>query len=191
MEVSRVSELLTESSQGDPDSTAALVELLYSELMSQARRLICPEGGAVDTASLVNDAYLRLVDQRITSWEDKAHFLGIAARTLRRVLVDRLRATGRRQRLVGRLVPGGEAMIPDRRGERELDTVDVLDLDAALRELGELDSHSEILAELQLFGGLSGREISRVLGKGHSKVAEDLKFASSWLGDRLGGGAES
>ena len=133
-------------------------------------------GHTLEASGLVNEAFLRLIDSRV-DWQDRAHFLAIAARTMRRVLVDHAKSRGRHKR--------GGAQIQVTLNEEsiamEAASDSLLDLEDALVRLAKRDERKAEIAQLCLFGGLSREEIAQVLSISASSVARELRFAKAWL----------
>jgi len=174
-----VTQLLVAWSNGDSAARDALMPLVHEELRRLAHRYMRRERGnhTLQTSALVNEAYLRLIDQKDVHWQNRAHFFGIAARIMRRILVDYARKRGFAKR-GGDLQPVAldEAMIvsPERAAE-------VVALDDALNRLGELDQRKSQIIELRFFGGLSIDETAEVLGVSSGTVMRDWTFAKAWL----------
>lgn len=174
-----VTQLLVAWSNGDSSARDALMPLVHDELRRLAHRYMGRERGnhTLQTSALVNEAYLRLIDQKDVHWQNRAHFFGIAARIMRRILVDYARKRGFAKR-GGNLqpVPLDEAMIvsPERAAE-------VVALDDALNNLAELDQRKSQIIELRFFGGLSIEETAEVLGVSAGTVMRDWTFAKAWL----------
>jgi len=174
-----VTQLLVAWSNGDSAARDALMPLVHEELRRLAHRYMRRERGnhTLQTSALVNEAYLRLIDQKDVHWQNRAHFFGIAARIMRRILVDYARKRGFAKR-GGDLQPVAldEAMIvsPERAAE-------VVALDDALNCLAELDQRKSQIIELRFFGGLSIDETAEVLGVSSGTVMRDWTFAKAWL----------
>lgn len=174
-----VTQLLVAWSNGDSAARDALMPLVHEELRRLAHRYMLRERGnhTLQTSALVNEAYLRLIDQKDVHWQNRAHFFGIAARIMRRILVDYARKRGFAKR-GGDLQPVAldEAMIvsPERAAE-------VVALDDALNCLAELDQRKSQIIELRFFGGLSIDETAEVLGVSSGTVMRDWTFAKAWL----------
>lgn len=183
-----LTELLQAWRAGDASSGDRLIEALYRELRLIASRQVRGEraGSTLQTTALVNEAYLRLIDQRRTDWVDRRHFLAIAATTMRRVLVDRARARGTLKRGGAEIIvalSGLEDLVPDPAAE-------ILDIDRALSRLATLHPRPARVVELRFFGGLEEREIAAVIGIAERTVRRDWSFAAAWLARELGGGEE-
>jgi RNA polymerase sigma factor (TIGR02999 family) len=159
------------------------VTLLYDELRALAARRLGPEGRGqtLQPTALVHEAYARLVDSGAT-FNDRAHFFALAARTMRSVLIDHVRAKGTAKRggdqvhvtLTGNLAAADPA------------TLDLLALDEALHALAGLDERRAKAVELRFFAGLTNAEVGVVLGISEATVERDLKLARAWLAARLG-----
>ena len=174
-----VTELLRAWSDGDDAALEQLVPFVETELRRLARGYMGRErrGHTLQATALVNEAFLRLTDARQVRWQDRAHFLGICARLMRRILVDHARRRGYRKR-------GGEAQrvtlhedlvaIPDA-------AFDVIALDRALDALAQVDPRKSRMVELRFFGGLSVEETAKVLDVSPDTVKRDWRLAKLWL----------
>jgi RNA polymerase sigma-70 factor (ECF subfamily) len=163
---------------GDPQALEALVPIVYKELREIARRQLRRErpGHTLQSAALVHEAYMRLLDQRPFDTENRSHFLAVASRLMRQILVDHARSHGAAKRGADRRVDLDTSMIlPQVRG------TDVIALDDALRDLSNLDEQQGRVVELRFFGGLSTEEIAEVLGVSPSTVKRDWNVAKAWL----------
>jgi RNA polymerase sigma-70 factor, ECF subfamily len=181
-----VTRLLLDLSNGRREATDQLLPLVYAELRELAARLLRHERAdhTLQPTALVHEAYLRLVDQRVGTWENRAHFLGIAAQAMRRILVDHARrrsATKRR---------GARVTLDDAVAPSTGPSVDLLEIDAALSRLAELDPRQAQVVELRFFGGLSVEETAAVLGVGSATVKRDWTVARAWLHRELSGSRE-
>lgn len=158
------------------------VPVLYDELRALAGKLLSDRGAAVtlQPTSLVHEAYLRLVGQRRMDWQDRLHFFVIAARVMRRVLVDHCRARVTQKRggalLAVELV---EAAVP---APRE---VDVLTVDRLLTSLAEFDPQQERIVELRFFAGLTVEETAEALGISKATVKRDWAMAKAWMAQQM------
>ncbi len=174
-----VTTLLVAWSEGDEAALAALVPRVYGELHHLAHHYLRSErpGRTMQTTALVHEAYLRLVDTRRIRWESRAHFLGVAAQAMRRILVDaaRARATGKRGGGTSR-VPLDE--VPVLAPERD---EDLLALDEALVALAGVDPRKARVVELRYFGGLTEPETAAVLHVSAATVQRDWQVARAWL----------
>jgi RNA polymerase sigma-70 factor, ECF subfamily len=174
-----VTRLLAEYRDGDRDAIDRLIPIVYAELRRIAARSLRSERKehTLQPTALVNEVYLRLAEQQNPPWQNRAHFLGCAARLMRHVLVDHARAHqadkrgGRHLRVtLGEDVAWAE--------ERE---VDLLALDAALDKLAEQDAQKSRIVELRYFGGLSTEETAEVLGVSDRTIKRAWALARAWL----------
>lgn len=173
-----VSELLIRWKAGDQQALEALVPLVYKELREIARHHLQRErpGHTLQSAALVHEAYLRLTDQRPFNTDNRAHFLAVASRLMRQILVDYARTHGAAKRGADRIVELDASLIlPQVRG------TDVVALDDALNGLAKLDEQQGRIVELRFFGGLATEEIAQVLGISPSTVKRDWNVAKAWL----------
>ena len=182
-----VTELLRAWRSGDEDADARLVERVYATLRNLAVAQLRgerPEHTLQPTA-LVHEAYLRLVGQREVDWRDRAHFFGLAAVTMRRVLVDhaRIRQADKRQAEGRRLTISAAIDAPD---DRE---IDLISLDEALSRLAQLSARQARVVELRFFAGLDIDETATALGVSEGTVKGDWRLARAWLERELAGGA--
>jgi len=173
-----VTMLLNAWSDGNQNALDELMPVVYQELRKLARsylRAERPEHTLQPTA-LVNEAYLRLVDQKNVRWENRRHFFGIAAQLMRRILVDHARKRQSEKR------GGGEALIPfeDAKGV-PVKAWDLVALDDALKDFATIDPRSAKIVELRQFGGLSIDETADVLEISPATVKRDWTLAKAWL----------
>ena len=175
----RVSKLLQNWGQGDQGAREALIPLVYDELRRLARRYLRRErpDHTLQSAALVNEAYLRLIRQEHPQWQNRAHFFGVAAQLMRHILVDhaRNRAAAKRGAGAPRLTLDPDIALPQERD------VDLMALDDALNQLAALDPQQSRLVELRFFGGLSIEETSVVLGVSPATVKREWATARAWL----------
>lgn len=174
-----VTQLLQAWSEGDEQALEELMPLIYEELHRLARRYMAGEtpGHTLQTTALVNEAYLRLVDIKYVRWQNRAHFFGVSAQLMRRILVDFARSRHSLKR-------GGDAktmsleealiVSPDR-------GADVVALDDTLKALAAIDPRRSRVVELRFFGGLSVEEAAEVLRVSPETVMHDWKLAKAWL----------
>jgi RNA polymerase sigma factor (TIGR02999 family) len=161
-----------------------LFERVYQELRRIARgqRRAVGSPATLDTTALVHEVYLKLHDAPDAKSISRAHFLSLAARAMRQILVDHARARGRQKR-------GGEVAITgldDRAGAMAADIVDLVALDAALSHLADLDPRAGRLVEWRLFGGLEIAEIAQLQGLAERTVFRDWRWARAFLVRELG-----
>lgn len=174
----RVTELLMAWSKGDERALDALTPLVYGELRRLARSYMRQEraGHTLQSTALVHEAFLRLIDQRV-QWNSRAHFFGIAAQMMRRILVDHAKAQSTAKRGAGALrieLDEGLATAPSR-------DVDLLALDEALERLNKVDPQRSRIVELRFFGGLSNEESAEVLGVSPATIQRQWTGARAWL----------
>jgi len=174
-----VTQLLQAWSKGDEHALARLIPLIYKELRQRAHRCLRSErpGHTLQTSALVNEAYLRLAGSAPVAWENRSHFLAIAARMMRRILVDQARARRSLKR-------GGEDRPVSLDAEYLLEGQpprDLVTLDDALRALSDLDPRKGRVVELRFFGGLSVGETAGVLEVSPQTVMRDWNLAKVWL----------
>jgi len=174
-----VTQLLVAWSDGDRAALEKLTPLVYEELRRLAHQYMSQErpGHTLQTSALVNEAYLRLIDQKNVHWQNRAQFFGIAAQMMRRILVDHARQ--RRYAKRGgdaRQVPLDEAMIVS-----EERAADVVALDEALNSLAEIDPRKSQIVELRFFGGMSIEETAEVLKVSPGTVMREWTLAKAWL----------
>ena len=183
----QVTELLRAWSDGDQQALAQLMPLMEAELRRVARVYMSRErrGHTLQPTALVNEAFLRLADARGLRWQDRAHFLGISARLMRRVLVDHARAHCYRKRGGGaQRVTLHEALLAS-----PAPSLDILALDRALEALAAVDERKSRVVELRFFGGLSVEETAEVLHLSNDTIKRDWRLAKLWLLRELEGGA--
>jgi RNA polymerase sigma-70 factor, ECF subfamily len=177
--------LLTRTVRGDPGGAEGLIPLVYDELRALGRRFLQEEPpGLLQPTALVHEAYLKLVDQSQVDWKGRTHFKAIAARQMRRVLIDHARARDAGKRGGGRhRVVLDEAVAP-----LESPEYDAIDIEEALAELAGLDERQARIVELRFFGGLKVDEVGEALGISPKTVEKDWRMARAWLRVRLRGG---
>lgn len=172
--------LLQEWSGGKQEALDALLPLVYAELHRQASRYLRREraGHTLQTTALIHEAYLKLIDQRGVNWQNRAHFFGIAAQAMRRILVDYARGKHRAKRGgIGEDLPLEEAALV----VSEERSVDLVALDEALTRLAKFDEQQARIVELRYFSGLSIEETAEVLRISHATVKSDWNVAKAWL----------
>jgi RNA polymerase sigma factor (TIGR02999 family) len=180
-----VTQLLLAWNHGGDSALKKLTPLVYEQLRRLAHRYMGAERAAhtLQTTSLINEAYLRLIDGRRANWQDRAHFFAVSARLMRRILVDWARSReakkrgGKRQR-----VSLDEALaVTSAHGE------DLVALDEALQKLSALDPRKGQVVEMRFFGGLSVKETAEVLKVSTDTVLRDWRLAKLWLLGELSG----
>ncbi len=171
--------MLRAASHGDRESLDRLVPLVYRELAEIAHRQLGSGGDrAMQTVSLVHEAYLKLIDQRAVAWQDRAHFFAVATTLMRRILVDRIRAERAEKR-------GGQAVTvmfdDDAVAEDRMPLLDVLRLHDALEALAALDATQARVVELRVFGGLTVEETALVLAVSPRTVKREWSMGRAFL----------
>jgi len=178
-----ITELLIGWNQGDKGALDRLMPLVYDELRNVARHRLAAEDSrqTLESAALVNETYLRLVDQERVEWRNRAHFFAISARMMRRILVDHARQ--RRAAKRGGDMP--RLSLDQSLGLLERKDLDVVALDEALGNLSKLDPQQARVIELRFFGGLTIEETSEALHISPATVTRDWVTAKAWLFDQL------
>lgn len=179
-----ITQMLIDWEKGDQRALEKLMPLVYSELRRLASNYLRRERAehTLQPTALVNEAYLKLVDQRNAKWQNRAHFFGISAQLMRRILVDHARQHhavkrgGSQQQRLSITSVEKFAQEPE---------IDLLGLNEALDELARMDPQQSRIVELKFFAGLSIEEIAEVLGIGHATVERDWKLARAWLRRQL------
>jgi len=177
--------LLLAWGKGDTTAGNRLLSAIYDELHRQAARAMRREneGNTLQATALVHEAYIRLIDQRRVEWRNRAHFFGVAAQMMRRVLVDRARARLATKRGGDfQQVTLGDAEADD----AENASLDVLALHEALERLATLDPDQARLVELRYFGGLNIDDTAEALGVSPATVKREWAVARAWLRRELG-----
>ena len=178
-----MTELLIEWSNGDQSALEKLMPLVHEELRRLAHRYMRRErrGHTLQTTALVNEVYLRLVDQKGISFESRAHFFGIAARAMRQILVEyaRQRSALKRGGAMERVALEEAALVTDK------PSAELIALDEALSELAKFDERLSRMVELRFFGGLSVKETAEVMRVHPNTIVRDWSMAKAWLRRRL------
>jgi len=183
-----ITHLLQQLRAGDPHAESQLIPLVYTELRQVAARRMAREapGHTLQPTALVHEAYLRLTRKREVDWQDRQHFFAVAAREMRRVLVDMARMRHAAKR-------GGREIC-----HLSLDEVPILSqdnladmvvLNDILDRLGAVDQRQRAIVDMRLFGGLTVEEIAQTLDISERTVKRDWKFARAWLIAQLSGPA--
>jgi len=177
-----VTQLLLDWRRGDAEALDHLMPLVYNELRRLAGRYLRSERPehTLQATALVNEAYIRLVDMNV-SWQDRAHFFAVAARLMRRLLVDHARAHHRAKRESG----GPKISLDDAVEVSIQPTADIVALDEALKRLAEFDTRKTEIIELHFFGGLRNEEVAEALGVSRATVQRELRLAKAWLNHEL------
>jgi len=181
-QLARTTNLVRTVAEGDRLAADQLMTELYGEFRSLARRYLDrePSGHTLQPTALVNEVYLKLVDQTQVDWKGRTHFFAIGAQVMRRVLVDHARRKGRLKR-------GGNL----RRAEVDVSLIsarsaaDVLAVHEAIEDLEQLDPRQARIVELRFFGGLSVAEVAEVLGLSRRTVEAEWTMIRAWLRRRL------
>jgi RNA polymerase sigma factor (TIGR02999 family) len=182
-----VTVLLQAWSKGDAGALDKLAPAVYDELRRIAKRYVRRErpGHTLQTAALVNEAYLRLVDAASIEWKDRVHFFAVSAQMMRRILVDSARAKASAKRGSGGYIHDTVNMdgVPDAGQGR---SKAIIALDDALRTLEEVDPRKAKVVELRYFGGLSVEETATALNLSEQSVMRDWRLAKAWLQREIG-----
>jgi RNA polymerase sigma factor (TIGR02999 family) len=176
----KITRMLRDWSDGNHEVLEELMPLVYDELHKQARRYLRRErpNHTLQTTALINEAYLKLIDQRDVNWQSRTHFFAIAANLMRRILVDHARTKHCEKRGgAGENLPLEEAMMVVSNEK----TIDLIALDEALNRLGEFDEQQCKIVELRYFSGLSLEETAAALKVSRTTVATDWAMAKAWL----------
>lgn len=182
-----ITQLLAAWSEGDHAALEQLVPLVQSELHRIAKRYIGRgnPGQLLQATALINEAYLRLIDWKNVQWQNRAHFFGVAAQLMRRVLVDEFREQHSQKR-------GGDALrvsLVEAEAKSDERSTDLVALDDALKALAKLDERKSRIIELRYFGGLSVEETAEVLRVSTRTIKREWSLAQAWLFRELGGRA--
>lgn len=177
-----VSVMLAQWRSGDEQVLQSLTPLIYENLRQIARRYMLSEHGGhtLSATALVHEAYIRLIGADIP-WQDKAHFLAVAAREMRRVLVDHARTNNRQKR-------GGDwrrVTLQDFDQASDQSTFDIIAIEAALEKLNTFDERKARVVDLMVFGGLTATEAAEVIGVSEVTVRREWRMAKAWLGHEL------
>ena len=184
----RATQVLAEMVDGDSSAAARLFPLVYEELRALAASKLTRErlDHTLQATAVVHEAFLRLIDQKECGWTNRAHFMAVAARAMRQLLIDHARAKRSEKR-------GGRwkrVTLSEPSNPEHADTVDLLALDEALTKLTALDERMSRIVELRFFAGLTIAETSEVLGVSTTTVEDDWSMARAWLIQAIGGERE-
>jgi RNA polymerase sigma-70 factor (ECF subfamily) len=184
-----VTQLLLAWNGGDDDALDKLMPLVYDELRKAAKRFLRrePAGHTLQSAALVNEVYLRLIDAKNVRWQDRAHFFAISARLMRRVLVE----FARRRRQLKRGGDVHQISIEEALAFGQDQATDVVELDDALTALARLNLRQSRVVELRFFGGLTEEEIAEALQVSPRTVRNDWRVARAWLYRELNKGKDN
>jgi len=177
-----VTKLLKDWNAGDQSALDRLMPLVYDELHRLAHQHMRRErpGHMLQTSALLNEAYMRLVDESQIPWENRAHFFGIAARLMRQILVDEARRRNYAKR------GGGTIQVPLDEAKLQTQSVNIVALDDAMKALEKSDERKSRIVELRFFGGLSIEETAQVLNVSPGTVMRDWTFTRAWLRKEMG-----
>jgi RNA polymerase sigma factor (TIGR02999 family) len=179
-ETTGITQLLVAWSEGHPEALDRLVPLLYEDLRRLAVGYMRREspGHSLQPTALVHEAYVRLIDQRQVHWRNRAHFFGVAAGMMRRILVDHARSRRADKR-------GGAwarvTLVADQVAADDPREIDVLSLHESLERLAAFDPRQERIVELRYFGGLTIEEAAEVIGISEATVVREWTIAKAWL----------
>jgi RNA polymerase sigma factor (TIGR02999 family) len=178
-----VTRLLIELTRGNHEAVDALLPLIYDELRSLAANYLRRErpDHTLQPTALVHEAYMRLVDQTRVNWQNRAHFFGVAAQMMRRILVDHARA-----HKAGKRGADFQKFSLDENIDKAVERgAELIALDEALKQLAEIDEQKSRIIELRYFGGLSVEETAEVLGVTSITVKRHWRMAKAWLYGRM------
>jgi RNA polymerase sigma-70 factor (ECF subfamily) len=183
-----VTELLERSRAGDEGAMDELLPLVYEELLQIADRYLVKERNdhTLQATALVHEAYLRLIDQHSRDWQNRGHFLALAATAMRRILVNHAHAHNAAKR-GGRQ---GRVTLHEVAAEMEARAFDLVALDEALQRLAQRDEQSAKIVERRFFAGLTEAEIAQLLGVSTRTVERGWRLARAWLKKEIGAGDE-
>jgi RNA polymerase sigma factor (TIGR02999 family) len=172
-----VTDFLHAWSGGDRAALDSVIPLVHAELKRLARRRLAAErrNHTIQPTALVNEAYVRLVQERGMKWHDRAHFLAVAAQLMRFILVDHARKRRFQKRGGGQEIVALDMDVADATAES------VLNVDHAISDLARVDERKARVVELRVFGGLSVDESARLLGVSVETIGRDWRFARAWL----------
>src|SRR5687767_9033116 len=180
-----ITQLLAEWREGNQEALDELYPLVYDELHRLARHYMSRErkGHTLQTTALINEAYVRLIDQKNVHWQNRSHFFAISARIMRRILVDHVRRRGYAKR-------GGNIQrisLDETAHVAKEPSADLLLLDEALTALARIDERRSKVVEMRHFGGLSNDEIAALLNVSPNTITRDWNLARAWLYQQLSG----
>lgn len=181
-----VTRILRAWSDGDRGALDELIPLVYEELRRQAARYLRHErrDHTLQTTALIHEAYVRLVDQKDVRWQNRAHFFGVAAQLMRRILVDH----ARKNRALKRGGPADNLPLEEAATVSAGTDVDLVVLDEALTKLAAMDERKSRVVELKYFGGLTAEEAAEVLRVSPATIRHDWTLAKAWLRREIAGG---
>lgn len=186
-EIGEITALLRAWRAGDEEAYRQVAGILYDELRRQATQYVRRKrtGDPLRTTALVHEAFIRLAGARHVDWQDRQHFLAVASRSMRRVLVDMARAQNAAKRGADAVHVGLDSKVP----AEGPSLVDLVALDRALETLNRIDARKVMVVELRFFGGLTVEETANALDVSPDTVARDWRLARAWLLRELAGGS--
>lgn len=178
-----ITEQLIAWGNGDATALDKLIPVVYQELRRMADQYLRREdlSHSLQPTALVHEAYLRLIDQTKVQWQSRAHFFGVAAQMMRRILIDHAKTKHRLKRGGGAI----KVSFDENVNVSEERATELIALDDALEELAQMDERKSRIVELRYFGGLSVDETAEVLGVSNKTVMRDWNFAKAWLYQQL------
>ena len=178
-----VTQLLNDYKSGKKDALDELFPLVYAELRKLAASRMRNERGdhTLQPTALVHEAYMRLIEQHSTDWQNRAHFFGLAAEMMRRILVNHAVKTNADKRFGNQTRLALDEIVDFTQGS----DINLVSLDEALNTLAEFDPKQAKIIELKFFGGLTNEEIAEVTGVSDSTVKREWRIAKAWLHDQL------
>ena len=181
-----VTRILRAWSDGDRRALDELIPIVYEELRRQAARYLRRErpDHTLQTTALIHEAYVRLVDQKDVRWQNRAHFFGVAAQLMRRILVDH----ARKDQALKRGGPAVALPLEEAAAVSGGPDMNLVALDEALTKLAAVDERKGRVVELKYFGGLTAEEAAEVLGVSEATVRHDWGLAKAWLRREIAGG---
>ncbi len=171
--------LLEAVSEGNRSAVDQLLPVVYHELRALAQRRLAAERSdhTLQATALVHEAYMKLIDQREVQWQNRAHFFGVAALAMRRILVNHAKSKGR----IKRGGKGAKMELTEAAAVSAEPDLDIIALDEAMKKLASMDERSARVVELRFFGGMSVEETAEVLGVAPATVKRDWTLARAWL----------
>ena len=182
---SNITQLLNDYQSGKKDALDELFPLVYGELRKLAASRMRSERGdhTLQPTALVHEAYMRLIEQHSTDWHNRAHFFGLAAEMMRRILVNHAVSHNAEKRFGNQTRLALDEIVDFTKGS----DVNLVALDDALNTLAEFDPKQAKIVELKFFGGLTNEEIAEVTGVSDSTVKREWRIAKAWLHDQIKG----
>jgi len=180
---SEITQILKNVTDGNKEAVNALLPAVYNELQQMAQNQLKYErkGHTLNATSLVHEAYFKLIDQKHVSWQNRAHFFGIAAQAMRRILINYANSRSAQKRGSG----VANLTLIDGADEKVINTEDLIDLDNVLNKLENLNERQSKIIEYWFFVGLTHEEIAEVIGMSLPTVRRDWRIARAWLSREL------